>query len=216
MNLEASRMLSVFAHARSMPYMSGLFFYISQVIGAYVGAATVGVFILWYTQPSFMGINLVSDGHTLVKLSQLRSWGECPTWKDFHPAPFTAGAHILSFQNPCDYFTVGKVKATTLSLSVLVALELFNSLNALSEDNSLLNMPPWTNPFLLLAMLFSLGMHAIILYVPPLARTFGLVPLRLEEWCLVIIVSTPVVVVDEALKFLGRWRGGRVVKCKTA
>ncbi|KAK8326337.1 hypothetical protein V6Z11_A11G108700 [Gossypium hirsutum] len=43
------------------------------IIGSYVGIATVGIFILWYTRASFMGINLVSDGHTLVELSQLRN-----------------------------------------------------------------------------------------------------------------------------------------------
>jgi hypothetical protein len=42
-------------------------------------------------------------------------------------------------------------------------------MNALSEDNSLLQMPPWRNPWLLLAMCVSLGLHAVILYVPFLA-----------------------------------------------
>lgn len=39
----------------------------------------------------------------------------------------------MSFAEPCDYFTVGKAKASTLSLSVIVAIEMFNALNALSE-----------------------------------------------------------------------------------
>ena len=33
-----------------------------------------------------------------------------------------------------------------------VTIEMFNALNALSEDGSLLQMPPWKNPWLLLAM----------------------------------------------------------------
>ena len=90
-----------------------------QVIGSYVGLATVGIFILWYTRASFLGINLVSDWHTLVELSQLRNWGECPGWSNFVAAPFTvAGGRVITFSNPCDYFSVGKVKAMTLSLSV--------------------------------------------------------------------------------------------------
>ncbi len=40
---------------------------------------------------------------------------------------------MVSFPEPCDYFTVGKAKASTLSLSVIVAIEMFNALNALSE-----------------------------------------------------------------------------------
>ncbi|MBA0579021.1 hypothetical protein Gorai_021289 [Gossypium raimondii] len=185
-------------------------------IGSYVGVATVGIFILWYTQASFMGINLVSDGHTLIELSQLRNWGECSTWSNFSVAPYTVGdGHLITFSNPCDYFTIGKVKAMTLSLSVLVAIEMFNSLNALSEDSSLLTLPPWRNTWLLVAMSVSFGLHCLILYVPFLANMFGVVPLSLNEWFLVILVSIPVVLIDETLKFFGRSRRHRV-KEKTA
>lgn len=187
-----------------------------QVIGTYVGMATVGIFILWYTQPSFLGINLVSDGHTLIELSQLRNWGECSSWSNFTVTPFTvSGGQTIAFVNPCDYFTVGKVKAMTLSLSVLVAIEMFNSLNALSEDNSLLTMPPWKNPWLLMAMSISFGLHCLILYVPLLADVFGIVPLSLSEWLLVILVSAPVVLIDEVLKLVGRSRRWRT-KVKSA
>ncbi|KAK8288148.1 hypothetical protein V6Z12_D07G106800 [Gossypium hirsutum] len=142
------------------------------VIGLYVGIATVGVFIIWYTHHSFLGIDLSGDGHSLVTYSQLANWG--------------------------------KIKASTLSLSVLVAIEMFNSLNALSEDGSLLTMPPWVNPWLLLAMSVSFGLHFLILYVPFLARVFGIVPLSTNEWLLVIAVAFPVILIDELLKFIGR------------
>ncbi|GFY90195.1 ER-type Ca2+-ATPase 2 [Actinidia rufa] len=186
-----------------------------MVIGSYVGIATVGIFILWYTQASFLGIDLISDGHTLVELSQLRNWGECSSWSDFSVTPFiVGGGRVISFSDPCDYFSVGKVKAMTLSLSVLVAIEMFNSLNALSEDNSLITMPPWRNPWLLVAMSVSFGLHCVILYVPFLAEVFGIVPLSLNEWVLVLLVSAPVVLIDEVLKFMGRRR--RTTKVKTA
>ncbi|GLJ15868.1 hypothetical protein SUGI_0261930 [Cryptomeria japonica] len=180
-------------------------FFRYMVIGLYVGLATVGIFALWYTHDSFLGIDFSADGHTLVTFSQLTSWGECPSWEGFEVSPFSAGGRIFSFDsNPCDYFSSGKAKATTLSLSVLVAIELFNSLNALSENNSLLTMPPWINPWLLLAMSVSFGLHALILYVPFLANIFGIVPLSFNEWCLVIVVSFPVILIDEVLKLIGR------------
>lgn len=184
------------------------------MIGSYVGVATVGIFILWYTQPSFLGMDLASDGHTVISLTKLRSWGQCPAWTDFSPNAFVAGDRVISLADPCDYFTIGKVKAMTLSLSVLVAIEMFNSFNALSEDNSLLRMPPWRNPWLLVAMLMSFGMHFLILYVPFLASIFGIVPLSLNEWLLVILVSAPVVLIDEVLKYAGRrqWWGNQKQK----
>lgn len=154
-----------------------------------------------------MGINLVNDGHTLVELSQLRNWQECSSWSNFTVSPYTvARGRLITFSDPCDYFSVGKVKAMTLSLSVLVAIEMFNSLNALSEDSSLVKMPPWRNPWLLVAMSVSLGLHCLILYVPFLADVFGIVPLSLNEWLLVILMSAPVILIDEVLKFVGRKR----------
>ncbi|KAM6578734.1 hypothetical protein CsatB_030571 [Cannabis sativa] len=181
------------------------------VIGLYVGIATVGVFIIWFTHSSFLGIDLSGDGHTLVTYSQLANWGQCRTWEGFSVSPFTAGSLEFNFDsNPCDYFQSGKIKASTLSLSVLVAIEMFNSLNALSEDGSLVTMPPWVNPWLLLAMSVSFGLHFLILYVPFLAQVFGIVPLSLNEWLLVLMVALPVILIDEILKFIGRctsdWR----------
>ncbi|PIA52925.1 hypothetical protein AQUCO_01000647v1 [Aquilegia coerulea] len=178
------------------------------VIGLYVGVATVGVFIIWFTHASFLGIDLSGDGHTLVTYSQLSNWGQCSSWENFTVSPFTAGSQTFSFDNPCDYFQTGKVKAMTLSLSVLVAIEMFNSLNALSEDGSLLVMPPWVNPWLLVAMSVSFGLHFLILYVPFLAQVFGIVPLSLNEWLLVLAVALPVILIDEVLKFVGRCTSG--------
>lgn len=175
------------------------------MIGLYVGIATVGVFIIWFTQASFLGIDLSKDGHSLVSYSQLSNWDQCTSWGNFSVSPFTAGSQVFNFDaNPCDYFQTGKVKAMTLSLSVLVAIEMFNSLNALSEDVSLLSMPPWVNPWLLLAMSVSFGLHFLILYVPFLAQIFGIVPLSLNEWLLVVAVAFPVILIDEVLKFVGR------------
>lgn len=179
------------------------------MIGLYVGIATVGVFIIWFTHGSFLGIDLSGDGHTLVSYSQLANWGQCHTWEGFSVSPFTAGSQVFNFDaNPCEYFQSGKIKASTLSLSVLVAIEMFNSLNALSEDGSLLTMPPWVNPWLLLAMSVSFGLHFLILYVPFLAQVFGIVPLSLNEWLLVLVVAFPVIFIDEILKFVGRCTSG--------
>lgn len=72
------------------------------------------------------------------------------------------------------------------------------------QDNSLLQMPPWSNPWLLVAMALSFGLHFVILYVPPLADIFSIVPLNFNEWLLVILFAAPVILIDEALKFVGR------------
>lgn len=103
------------------------------VVGAYVGFATVGIFAVWYTQSSFMGIDLSSDGHSVVDYYQLSHWGECHNWENFSVSLSysTFGGGSVDFDHPCDYFSKGKVKASTLSLSVLVSIEMFNAFNAL-------------------------------------------------------------------------------------
>ena len=135
---------------------------------------------------------------------QLSHWGECPSWskEEFAPVNFIEGIDLVA--NPCAYFTAGKVKASTLSLSVLVVIEMLNALNAISEDNSLLTMSPFVNPYLLLAIAGSIGLHIMIVYVPWMAVIFSIAPLNATEWFLVFAFSVPVIFVDEVLKIFGR------------
>ena len=75
------------------------------MIGLYVGLATVGVFIYWFTTDEF-------DGHTLVSLDQLMNWGQCSAWGGFSAEPimgmdFSADACDLHLLLPiCSTFFV--------------------------------------------------------------------------------------------------------------
>jgi Ca2+-transporting ATPase len=164
------------------------------VVGAYVGLAVVGIFMYWFI------LDANADGHTLVTMKQLLSWGSCGEWKDFKVNAW--GGH--DFADPCTYFTAGKAKASTLSLTVLVVIEMLNAFNALSEDGSLVQMPPWANPYLIVAASISIGMHLVIVYIPALAAIFGVVSLDLHDWLLVAAFSFPVILIDEVLKLIGR------------
>ena len=57
-------------------------------------------------------------------------------------------------------------RATTMSLSILVTIEMFNAMNSLSENESLLRLPVWKNPFLVGAIALSMILHVAILYIP--------------------------------------------------
>lgn len=81
---------------------------------------------------------------------------------------------------------------------------MLNALNAISEDNSLLESGLFINPYLLLAIASSLILHCVILYIPLFAKIFGILPLNLAEWGLVFAFSSPVIIIDEILKVFGR------------
>ena len=119
-------------------------------------------------------------------------------------------------KNPCEYFTQGKVKASTLSLSVLVMIEMLNALNAISEDSSLLTMTPLVNPYLIGAMASSICLHCMILYVPVFNSIFSIHAMNMHEWIAVLAFSTPVLLVDEILKFVGRSRNAAELKKRLA
>ncbi|CAF0829589.1 unnamed protein product [Didymodactylos carnosus] len=92
----------------------------------------------------------------------------------------------------------------TMALSVLVTIEMLNALNSLSENQSLIKMPPWYNKYLLFAIALSMSLHVMILYIPFFNTVFQICPLTTEEWFAVIKISIPVVLLDETLKFISR------------
>ena len=164
------------------------------IIGTYVGIATIGIFIHWYL---FM---TTEDGHSLISWKQLTTWSECPAWPESQKVFGNFEEHDLA-TNPCSYFTTAKVKASTLSLTVLVVVEMFNALNALSE-HSLLQVPPWENPWLCLAIASSMSLHFAILYVPGLRSLFGVSTLTVKEWMWVLAYSFPIIIIDEVMKII--------------
>jgi len=167
-----------------------------MAIGMYIGLTTVGVFIYWYCFYDWS-----PDGHPLVTFNQLRNWSECPNWTDFKVPNF--GKYTFD-DDPCLYFTWGKQYASTMSLTVLVMIEMFNALNALSEDKSMLVTGVFQNKFLVIAIALSTVLHCAILYVPFLMRIFETAPLSLQDWGIVLGVASPVILIDEILKFFHR------------
>lgn len=137
----------------------------------------------------------------MIKWSQLSNWTKCDKWKDFTVNSFS-GIDLSS--DPCLYFTLGKKKAVTLSLTVLVVIEMLNALNAISDEMSILQVTPFQNVYLLIAIAASISVHCMILYVPFFNNIFGIMPLDLSEWGLVLLWSVPVVLIDEFVKFVIR------------
>merc|ERR1711971_751585 len=117
--------------------------------------------------------------------------------------------HMSCYSNPedfkglsCEIFQAPE--AMTMALSVLVTIEMANALNSVSENQSLAVMPPWVNPYLLGAMALSFSLHFVILYTDFLNVVFNISALTFDQWMVVLKFSMPVLLLDEALKFVAR------------
>jgi P-type Ca2+ transporter type 2A len=152
------------------------------IIGGYVGVATVAGFVHWY---------LWYEGSPAISWSELTSFHSCGSEGSTMPADFDCS--IFSDARPC-----------TVSLSILVTIEMLNALNSLSENASLLTLPPWNNPTLCFAVALSMALHFVLLYVPWIAAIFNVSALNYDEWMIVLLWSAPVILIDEVLKFIGR------------
>merc|ERR1719285_1385529 len=156
-------------------------FFRYMAIGVYVGAATVGASSYWF---------LYDPTGPQMSVYQLTHHMSCYS----NPEDFK-GISCEIFQAP---------EAMTMALSVLVTIEMANALNSVSENQSLLLMPPWVNPWLLGAMALSFGLHFVILYVDVLNVVFNISALTMDQWIVVLKFSLPVLLLDEALKFVAR------------
>ncbi|KAL2092765.1 hypothetical protein ACEWY4_012563 [Coilia grayii] len=163
------------------PLISGWLFFRYLAIGCYVGAATVGAAAWWFVS--------AEDGPQIT-LYQLSHFLQCsPDNPDFQDLE----CHVFESPYPM-----------TMALSVLVTIEMCNALNSLSENQSLLRMPPWENIWLLGAICLSMSLHFLILYVEPLPVIFQITPLNVTQWVMVVKISLPVILLDELLKFVAR------------
>lgn len=150
-------------------------------IGVYVGAATVGASTWWFLY--------APNGPQMT-------WWQVTHYMQCHGSPeLFDGLSCKIFEDP---------HPMTMALSVLVIIELCNALNSVSENQSLLVMPPWQNNWLIGSILLSLILHFVILHVGPLPMIFQICPLNITEWLTVLKISLPVILIDEGLKYIAR------------
>ncbi|KAI8589143.1 hypothetical protein BDZ88DRAFT_507394 [Geranomyces variabilis] len=152
-----------------------------MVVGTYVGVATIFGYAWWFM--------FYANGPQ-ISFHQLTNFHKCTT---LFPEIGCAMFHNQDAQ-----------RATTMSLSILVVVEMFNAINSLSENESLLTFPLWKNMYLVYSIVLSMALHFMILYVPFFSGLFSITPLNFTEWQAVLWISAPVIIVDEILKFVSR------------
>ncbi|KAJ3093671.1 hypothetical protein HDU96_002108, partial [Phlyctochytrium bullatum] len=152
-----------------------------MVIGTYVGVATILGYAWWF---------MFFTGGPQISWYQLTNFHKCSS---------------LFPEIGCEMFANQmSQRATSVSLSILVVVEMFNAMNSLSENESLLTFGLFNNIYLVFAIALSMALHFVILYVPFFSTVFSIAPLSWEEWKWVLIISAPVIIVDEVLKLISR------------
>lgn len=154
---------------RDEKLISGWLFFRYLVIGVYVGIATVGGYAWWF---------MYNEAGPQITFSQLTHFHSCST----------------KFPEiGCEMFSNHQAQsASTVSLSILVVIEMFNAMNALSSSESLLTLPLWSNMMLVYSIVLSMALHFAILYIPILQGLFNIIPLDYAEWQAVIYISAPI------------------------
>jgi Ca2+ transporting ATPase len=154
---------------RDEPLISGWLFFRYMVIGIYVGAATVAGYAWWF---------MYNPEGPQITFWQLSHFHQCS-------AQFS--------EIGCQMFTNDMAKAaSTVSLSILVVIEMLNAMNALSSSESLLTLPLYENMMLVYAITLSMALHFALLYTPVLQGLFSILPLNWNEWKAVLLFSAPV------------------------
>ncbi|OCK95437.1 calcium ATPase [Cenococcum geophilum 1.58] len=166
---------------RDEALVGGWLFFRYMVIGTYVGVATVFGYAWWF---------MFNPAGPQISFWQLTHFHRC------------------SSQFPeigCQMFADSSARsASTVSLSILVVIEMLNAMNALSSSESLLTLPLWENMMLVYAIMLSMALHFALLYLPFLQGLFSVAPLDWSEWKAVLLVSAPIILIDEVLKFIER------------
>jgi Ca2+-transporting ATPase len=98
------------------------------------------------------------------------------------------------------------VKARTMAFCVLVFYQLVNVFNCRHEDKSLFHIKPFSNKYLILAVIVSLALQIIVVQLAFLQGIFKTAALSLKEWGGVILLSLTILVYDEARKAFARKR----------
>jgi Ca2+-transporting ATPase len=98
--------------------------------------------------------------------------------------------------------------AQTMAFTTLMLFQIFNVVNARSDDRSAF-AGLLTNPWLWLAIAVSLALQAAVVYAPFLQRAFGTTALSGGDWAFCATVASSVLWLREGSKLVARLGLGR-------
>ncbi|ABN58054.1 MULTISPECIES: cation-translocating P-type ATPase [Methanoculleus] len=187
---------------------------------AIVGALLLGLPLI-LIPVQILWINLVTDGLTALALGlepaerdvmqrRPRDPQESILTRSAYLVILVLGAWLglLTIYVFMGHYAVDLDRARTMAFTGLIIFELYNVLNFRSFRYPLHRIGFFSNPALLLAILGSLALQALVVYVPIFNVFLGTAPLTLADWGLLALLGLPVLLAGEAYKiFRLRVRG---------
>jgi Ca2+-transporting ATPase len=98
------------------------------------------------------------------------------------------------------YYEADIDRARTMAFTGLIIFELYNVLNFRSFRFPLYRIGIFSNPALILAILGSLALQAVVVYVPVFNAFLGTAPLALADWGFLALLGLPVLLAGEGYK----------------
>ena len=160
-------------------------------------------------------INIVTDEFPAIGLSVEPAHGGLMLRKPRHPEEsiltrglfmYTLGISTVIFTGVLGLYALSLHTgesleyARTTVFASLVIFELYNAYNSRSLHESILDMDPMKNKKLIAGLFASLIALLAAVYLPIMQAIFQTVPLELESWAVILVVSSTVVLAAELLK----------------
>jgi Ca2+-transporting ATPase len=184
----------------------------SLVLFASKGLIITPVQILW--------VNLVTDGILDITLAMEPKEGDVMDQPPRRPEARIINREILrNIVFVALFMAVGTLwmfglanrngelmRAQTVAFTTLAMFQVFNSLNCRSRDKSVFQLGFFRNRYLIGAIVISILLQLATGYVPFMQTALGTTPLSLQDWGLIVLVSSSIFVADELRKFFQQRR----------
>lgn len=103
------------------------------------------------------------------------------------------------------YYPINVVHARTMTMITMAMFQWFNAWNCRSLTQSLFQIGLFSNRWLILATSFVLLLQVAVTSIPFMQHIFKTVPLTMEQWIAIMLISSSVVVLEEVRKLVVRW-----------
>ena len=94
------------------------------------------------------------------------------------------------------------IYAQTIAFCTLMMYQMFNVLNRRSEKHSLFKIGIFSNSKLIIAILISIVLQLVVVYVPFMQDIFSTTAINFGDWIYVILVSSTVLIFGEVVKLV--------------